>query len=190
MRRREIFIELTSLLDVILIMLFVLLTQARAQTGEALESAAAAGETVQSLQTALAETEQERDSLADRLGAMERREITLGVVEENSFVLTLSVQGDEERSVLAEPEGGTPLRIPIDPEDTHYSENRLRTSLSGLLRGCGKETAFLVFQYDRGRIYQADYAMIGAVVRELKQEAGSAGIALNYIETDITKGTA
>ena len=42
MRRREIFIELTSLLDVILIMLFVLLTQAKTQTGEALESAEAA----------------------------------------------------------------------------------------------------------------------------------------------------
>ena len=41
MRRREIFLELTSLLDVIMIMLFVLLTQARTQTAEALSAAEA-----------------------------------------------------------------------------------------------------------------------------------------------------
>ena len=39
MRRRTIFIELTSLLDVILIMIFILLTQARSQTASALEAA-------------------------------------------------------------------------------------------------------------------------------------------------------
>ena len=41
MKKRTIFIELTSLLDVILIMIFVLLTQAKAQTTEAIEDAAA-----------------------------------------------------------------------------------------------------------------------------------------------------
>ena len=41
MKRREIFIELTSLLDVILIMLFILLTQARTRTAQALDTAAA-----------------------------------------------------------------------------------------------------------------------------------------------------
>ena len=39
MKRREIFIELTSLLDVILIILFVLLTQARTQTADAMAAA-------------------------------------------------------------------------------------------------------------------------------------------------------
>ena len=38
MKRRQIFIELTSLLDVILIMLFILLMQAKNTTAEAMDT--------------------------------------------------------------------------------------------------------------------------------------------------------
>ena len=57
MRRREIFIELTSLLDVILIMLFVLLTQARTQTDAAISSKAEAEAAVENVRAALTQTQ-------------------------------------------------------------------------------------------------------------------------------------
>ena len=55
------------------------------------------------------------------------------------------------------------------------------------MRDSGKETVFVVFQYDRNRIYQTEYLLIGSVVRQLKEEARSAGTALQYIETDLTQ---
>ena len=91
MRRREIFIELTSLLDVILIMLFVLLTQAKTQTGEALESAEAARIEAQSAQAERDALLDEREALVERADSYRRQAITVGVVEENSLVLTISV---------------------------------------------------------------------------------------------------
>lgn len=187
MRRREIFIELTSLLDVILIMLFVLLTQARAQTGEAMASAAEAEAAAESVQAELRETEAERDALREKVGALQREGITVGVVEENSLVLTLSVQGGDTRYALIEPREGSQLRVPLDTEDETYTVNRLRTALSGLMRDSGKETVFVVFQYDRNSIYQTEYLLLTGVVRQLKQEATGAGMALQYIETDLSE---
>ena len=185
MRRREIFIELTSLLDVILIMLFVLLTQAKTQTGEALETAEAARLEAQSAQAELDALRDEREALAERVDSYQRQEITVGVVEENSLVVTSSVREGEPRSIRIEPRDGGEIRIPVESGEDNYTVNRLRTTLSGLVKGCGKETVFIVFQYDRTAIYQTEYTLIGSVVRELKDEARSAGVALNYIETDI-----
>ena len=193
MRRREIFIELTSLLDVILIMLFVLLMQAKTQTGAAVESAAAAETAVQAAQAELKNVETERDELAaerdriaDELGAFQREGITVGVVEENSLVITLSVQGGEERFLRIEPRGAASQSVPVDTEDENYTYNSLHAKLSQLIQDAGKETVFVVFQYDRSAIYVKDYTLVGRVMLQLKQETKSADIALNYIETDIT----
>lgn len=185
MRRREIFIELTSLLDVILIMLFVLLTQAKSQTGEALETAEAARIEAQSAQDELEALRDEREALLEQVGSYRRQEITVGVVEENSLVLTLSIDDLGERAIRVETRGGEETRIPVGSGEDNYAVNRLRSVLSGLVKESGKETVFVVFQYDRTAIYQTEYTMIGSVVRELKEEARSADIALNYIETDI-----
>ena len=187
MRRREIFIELTSLLDVILIMLFVLLTQAKTQTDAAVSPRAEAEAAAENVRAELSQTQEERDALAGRLETLEREGITVGVVEENSLVLTLSVQGGESRQALIEPRDGGSIRIPLDPEDETYTVNRLRAALTGLMRDSGKEAVFVVFQYDRNRIYQTEYLLIGSVVRQLKEEARSAGTALQYIETDLTQ---
>lgn len=188
MRRREIFIELTSLLDVMLILLFVLLTQARTQTGAALSEAADARSRIESLELALADAEAGREALEERANALERRAITIEVVEENSLIVTLSVQDRGARVMTIESDEGDELRFVFDPEDETYAANKLRSSLSELMRRAGKETVFVVFQYDRSTIYQTEYALIGGVVRDLKQEARSAGVALNYIETDIRSG--
>ena len=185
MRRREIFIELTSLLDVILIMLFVLLTQAKTQTGEALESAEAARIEAQSAQAERDALLDEREALVERADSYRRQAITVGVVEENSLVLTISVTDSGGRSIRIEPREGGEIRIPVESGEGNYTLNRLRSTLSGLVRDSGKETVFIVFQYDRTAIYQSEYTLIGSVVRELKDEARSADVALNYIETDI-----
>ena len=77
MRRREIFIELTSLLDVILIMLFVLLTQAKTQTDAAVSSRAEAEAAAENVRAELSQTQEERDALAGRLETLEREGISV-----------------------------------------------------------------------------------------------------------------
>ena len=201
MKRREIFIELTSLLDVILIMIFILLGQAKAQAKEAVdqaeaERAAMSGMSYEiealkeeeaqmkaSFGEAEAAFEKEKAALSESIDALERRLVTDGVVMENSLVLTISA--DDEAAVLLEVDNGESIRIPYDWGDDNYLKNRLASLLTEQLGNAGERSVFIVFQYDRTRIYQTEYEIIREVIGEIKLEAGKREIPLNFIELDI-----
>ncbi|MBR6705037.1 MAG: hypothetical protein IKI82_06365 [Lachnospiraceae bacterium] len=118
MKKRTIFIELTSLLDVILIMIFVLLTQARAQTTEAIDDAAADRAALKEIRRELKDEQaaaaSREESLKAEIGALEskaadletqveelgRQLLTEDLVMDNSLVLTISVAADT--SILLE----------------------------------------------------------------------------------------
>ncbi len=185
MRKREIFIELTSLLDVILIMLFVILSQAKLQTDTALGQSAQAESQLEAVQQELETARGENALLYEQLEKHQRQELSLGVVEENSLVVTISVQHSDVRYILVEEHGGPSHSIALDTQEENYSQNKLRSTVSNIIKDSGKETVFVVFQYERQSIYQSEYRLIGSVVQELKAEAKEGGIALNYIETDI-----
>ena len=120
MRRREIFIELTSLLDVILIMLFVLLTQAKTQTADALAAAQADRAQVTALEQQLAESRAETDSAKRRL-------LSRDLVTENSLVLTVSVP--DGRQIRLETDGGGSQTISYAWEDDNYARNALLSAI-------------------------------------------------------------
>ena len=73
-RKRTIFIELTSLLDVILIMIFVLLIEARSQTAQAMDRAAREEQTAQEIGR---ELEEARESMSAAEAEAAVREETL-----------------------------------------------------------------------------------------------------------------
>ena len=201
MKKRTIFIELTSLLDVILIMIFVLLTQARAQTAEAIEDAAADRAALKEVRRELKDEQaaaaSREESLAAEIGALEskaadletqveelgRQLITENLVMDNSLVLTISVAADT--SLLLEVRDGETIRIPYDWNDNTYAVNRLRSLLYEQLGLAGERTVFLVFQYDRTAIYHAEYEMVLQVVQGAKLEASQKEVLLSFIEMDV-----
>ena len=201
MKKRTIFIELTSLLDVILIMIFVLLTQARAQTTEAIEDAAADRAALKEIRRELKDEQaaaaSREESLAAEIGALEskaadletqveelgRQLLTEDLVMDNSLVLTISVAADT--SILLEVREGESIRIPYDWNDSTYAVNRLRSLLYEQLGLAEERTVFLVFQYDRTAIYHAEYETILQVVQGTKLEASQKEILLSFIEMDV-----
>lgn len=201
MKKREIFIELTSLLDVILIMIFILLGQAKAQAREAVDQAESERAAVSGLENDLEELkeenarleasfseaeeafEKEKEALSETIDALNRRLVTDGLVMENSLVVTIS--GENDTSVLLEVDDGESTRIPYEWGDDNYLKNRLNSLLSGQLDIAGSRSVFIVFQYDRTKIYQTEYEAIREVIRETKLEAGKREIPLNFIELDI-----
>ncbi|MBQ4424764.1 MAG: DUF5320 domain-containing protein [Lachnospiraceae bacterium] len=201
MKKREIFIELTSLLDVILIMIFVILTQARGQTAQAMDQAASDKAQLQEAQEQLKEAlsdkealrqaaeaekeslQQEAEALEEQLGEMERRLISQGLVMENSIVITVSVGADA--AIRVEREDKERVLIRYDWGDETYAANRLRSQLTEQLNTVGWETVFLVFQYDRSQIYYAEYELIERAIRELKLEAKERDIPFSLIEMDL-----
>ena len=182
MRRREIFPELTSLLDVIMIMLFVLLTQARTQTAEALSAAEADRAEATELRAELSGLRQERDAALERAEALDRARLTDNLVLDESLVITLSV---ESRGNLRLESGEIRESIPYDWDDDTYAANALRARLLGMLRQTDREAVFIVFQFDRTAIYHAEYTMIGRVMNEIKLEAKQRDVPLSYMELDI-----
>ena len=130
MKRRQIFIELTSLLDVILIMLFILLTQAKTRTAEALDTAALAESDAAALRMELTAAYDEQDALQARIDAQEERADALqrqlwteNLVLDNSLLLTVSV--DKSGQIRLETEGEA-ATIPYDWAEDTYAKNRLR----------------------------------------------------------------
>ena len=189
MRRREIFIELTSLLDVILIMLFVLLTQARTQTADALSAAEADRERAAALEQALSDSRSEVDALLSRTEALEaetesarRQLLSRDLVAENSLVLTLSVPSRE--SIRLENADGGAQTVTYDWANDNYARNALLAALRTQLNAAGDRTLFLVFQYDRSAIYRSEYDMIREIFNELKLDARQRDVPLSVLELD------
>ncbi len=221
MKRREIFIELTSLLDVILIMMFILLTQAKTSTAQALDAAAEAQSASAEVQTELAAARDERDALRaeadeqraradaeaeradaeaqragaeaerakaqeERADAFQRQLWTENIVLDNSLLLTVSV--DKTGGIRLETEDVEQTTLAYDWGDDTYARNRLRGLLLDKLKNTDREAVFLVFQYDRARIYHAEYDMIESIIQEVKQEARRQEIPLSILEMDIHEG--
>ena len=189
MRRREIFIELTSLLDVILIMLFVLLTQARTQTADALSAAEADRERAAALEQALTDSRAEIDGLLSRTEALEaetesarRQLLSRDLVTENSLVLTLSVPSPD--SLRLENADGGAQTVTYDWANDNYARNALLAALRTQLNAAGDRTLFLVFQYDRSAIYRSEYDMIREIFNELKLDARQREVPLSVLELD------
>ena len=190
MRRRQIFIELTSLLDVILIMLFILLIQARNTTAQAMDAAAQAEDSVAKLQTELSAAYDEQnvlraaaDAETERANALQRQLWTENIVLDNSLLLTVSV--DRSGDIRMETEGQGQAAIAYSWGDDTYARNRLRGLLLDKLKTTDREAVFLVFQYDRARVYHAEYEMIESIIQEVKQEARQRDIPLSVLELDI-----
>ena len=189
MKRRQIFIELTSLLDVILIMLFILLTQAKTRTAEALDTAALAESDAAALRMELTAAYDEQDVLQARIDAQEERADALqrqlwteNLVLDNSLLLTVSV--DKSGQIRLETEGEA-ATIPYDWAEDTYAKNRLRGLLLDKLKGTDQEAVFLVFQYDRARVYHAEYNMIEDIIQEVKRVARERDIPLSVLELDL-----
>ena len=188
MKKRTIFIELTSLLDVILIMIFVLLTQAKTQTAEALDAAAADQKKAAVLQESLGEALGREAQLLIRTESLEAeaRELKdqLGVrnlVLDNSLVLTVNARTSGITLRRGETEK---TEVSYDWADETYAYNRLRSLLLGHLDGADGKTVFIVFQYDRSAVYLTEYEMIIRIIQEMKLEAKTKEIPLSFIEMD------
>lgn len=207
-KKRTIFIELTSLLDVILIMIFVLLMQARTQTAQAMDQAEQEKKAAQTISEELGRARTEFDAMQSKLEneiallqedargldqtisdlqqeaeGLRRQLSSRELVLENSLLLTLST--GEDGIIRLEQKDKPQALIPYDWSDDSYASNSLKSLLLTALNEAGDRAVFLVFQYDRTRIYKAEYDMILQLVAEAKSQARQAEIPFSYIEMDI-----
>ncbi len=190
MKKRQIFIELTSLLDVILIMLFMVMVRAEGKTVEAIDSAKqneAALETLSReydvLESAYAEKASEVEALQESLDEANSLLLSRDLVAENSDILTVFVR--EDRLIIVRSEGRQNQAITYDWENPVYACNKLKAAMKAWIDRAEDKSLFFVFQYDREQIYYNEYEMIRNAVQELKNELKKENRSLNYIEMDV-----
>ena len=190
MKKRQIFIELTSLLDVILIMLFMIMVQAEGKTAEAVDKAkhneeayASAAAEYDLLESAYAGKEAEAVRLQEELEDANRLLLSRDLVTENSDILTVSILSD--RRIRLQSENGIYQSVPYDWEAPNYAANRVKAALKEWSEKADGKSLFLVFQYDRETIYYLEYEMIKASVQELKNDLKKQDQMFYYIELDI-----
>ena len=188
-KRQQVMIELTSLLDVILIMLFVILMQARGQTEQALAASAEdhnqaieLQNEIAALRQTIASMEADQNLLREESESWKRQVLTQDLVLDNSLVITISVR--DGYSILLEPEGDVSMRIPYSWANDNYARNALSTKIRELLQ---EDTAavFLVLQYDRNSIYWREYEMLQDVFQEAKTQALDRELPLSILDLDI-----
>ncbi|MDR1619307.1 MAG: hypothetical protein LBS18_01390 [Clostridiales bacterium] len=172
MRNKGITIELTALLDVILIIVFVIL----AQTGDKLNelNAAAEAQTAawRTANAKLSALRRENERLLDENRAFLRMETGRAALEENSLVLTISVREDAgARGILMEADEERLPAIGLDWQNREYAADALCAALRAQIEKSDAQVVLIVFLYDRNKIYQADYVLVANAVQSQKHLA-------------------
>jgi hypothetical protein len=158
--RNNVIIELTPLLDVILVILFLVLVQSEGRVEQAYTEAEESYE---------AEVEAFKAAYADEVERLRRTAsdfdaLMLGL-EEDTDVILLSLVNNaanmDSRSVRVET-AGEAAEVPLSWDG--FARDEASAKLSSMLAGHIRQTdggvVFIVFRYDSGAVFVADYRLV------------------------------
>lgn len=205
-RKRDIIIELTSLLDVIMIMIFMVMAENSklisekqnaldaARTENAANSAVLGelrGENSE-LSAELAEAlgkldEGSADELLDKLHAAESRLDAYQYMDDVIIVLNIGLENSYSNTVRrlsfgdpAKAESGAVIEI-HNNDELETALNRMRVFLSEYTLQAandqsGSTIAYMIFSYDPRRVFQDDYAAVDKALNDLEHKANSGNV--------------
>lgn len=184
-KKYEITAELTPLLDVILIMLFFIMS-VNSQTIE--KEKANTESQIAQISEEYSERENElKNSLAEseknRLDAENRIE-SYQTFEEYSVIISIGVfenqDSDDTRSIILS-SGEKSEYIKYDWNNMKYAENSLDAILKKYIINQDNNPVFIVFNFNSDNIYMRDYNMISSVINNIQRE----NIYIHYNERTI-----
>ncbi|MGN1415319.1 MAG: hypothetical protein ACI4XF_00610 [Oscillospiraceae bacterium] len=164
-RRSSIGIELTPLLDVILILLFLVITQNNAETERiAEEYDRSEQQYIENTARLEAELENSRQQSADAENIISGYES----FEEYSVIIAVGItrRSDGTRTVTLS-ENGEISHISYGWDSLRYGENALRAELENMISTAGDRPVFISFNYDENDIYLRDHQLISSVLDDL-----------------------
>lgn len=204
--KRDIIIELTSLLDVIMIMIFMVMAEnsklvSETQTAlnaaqvENAENSAALDElrgTADKLSSELAEAlgkldEGSTEELLDKLHAAESRLDAYQYMDDIIIVLNIGLENRYSNTVRclsfgnpADPKAGVTIEI-HNNDELEAAVNRMRVFLSEYTaQAAGDESgstiAYMIFSYDPRIVFQDDYAAVDKALNDLEHKANSGNV--------------
>lgn len=172
-------VDLTSLLDVIFIILFLVMQQNGGILRRAEDEAGA-------LRTALAEREQALQAVTAEAEAANSLLESYELFADTAICVSVTVGTPETapsaREITVSYTGGEPETIRVTWESMETAERQLRAVLTRITGQAEGVPAFLTFQYDSTAIYRRDYEMIRGVMETLQSE--NSDIYLKFVEKE------
>ncbi|MDE7292899.1 MAG: hypothetical protein K2N72_00590, partial [Oscillospiraceae bacterium] len=179
---------------VILIMLFLIMSQSRTEAAEAKERyeneaaeiAAAAeeryGSEIDRLTNELADSSEELEKVRESLYYADNRVNAYAKFDYYARIVSISlrVTGEDREIYLAD--GKRTVSIPLKWDNMRYCENAFRAELMEYENS--EEPVFLVFGYNAGEVYQRDFEMVSAVMSEIQGDNQNVYIKYNEIKAE------
>ncbi len=176
-KRQNITVELTPLLDVILIILFLIITENNAKSEE-LKSAAE-----KEISGYVTQIDSLKNSLGEKTGELNKKS---SEIDEKDNIISGYARFDELSTIISvfvgknyEKDGGRIIYI-SDGENTEhisfnwdnmrYAENSLKHSLSEKIKNASGNPVFITYNYDRDETYQRDYELISETLSEINEK--------------------
>ncbi|MDD7428276.1 MAG: hypothetical protein SOU50_03965 [Oscillospiraceae bacterium] len=164
-RRNSIGIELTPLLDVILIILFLIITRNSAETERiAEEYEQSEQQHIENEARLEAELENSRQQSADAENIISGYES----FDEYSVIIAVGItrRSDGTRTVSVSENGDTSY-ITYGWDNLRYGENALKAELENMISSAEDRPVFISFNYDENDIYLRDHQLISSVLDDL-----------------------
>ncbi len=168
-------INLTPLLDVLFVILFIVMLSGRENEDRLRTESIQETETLQAqLEDAnerIAALEQEADSAAvkvrdyaDRIGSYE-------LYREQAVILTLHIEESGDfRELVILGDGEDEIRIQIADDLKEYTETRLRNAVAEFAEKAQDQPVFLVFHYSADEVYTYEIRLVDRVLQSLQEE--------------------
>lgn len=173
-RRKSVIVELTSLLDVIFIMLFMVMSRNQAATEQAQQDAAQSVAEMQAAvseyeekfteyQAILDETAEERENIA----SMQSRLESMEQFGEMARIVTVYVyDSGYKRSIKLEANGET-AAVDFDSGNMDYAREKFTAELDGAVKD-SPYPVFIIFSYDEDKVYRRDYELVTEVIEKVQ----------------------
>lgn len=172
-KRKSVVVELTSLLDVIFIMLFMVMNRSQVAAEEAQNTAA---EEISAAQTQVEEMQQEVDSYREIMSEVEAEREKLEsinsklnsyeVFDEYATIVSVFVVDNTYKRTIKVECGTESLNIDFDWDNMDYAEVTLAETLNGCIKD-SENPVFIVFSYNGDKLYRQDYNLVSGVMTEV-----------------------
>ncbi len=186
-RRKSVIVELTSLLDVIFIMLFMVMNQSRNAAAEAQNTAAeeifSAQLQVEEMQREVAGYREIMDEVeAERLEleAMNSRLNSFEVFEEYATIVSVFVIDNKYKRTMKIENGAEAVVIDFNWDNMDYAEKAFSEALNDSIKD-SENPVFIVFSYNGDKVYRQDYNMISEVMTDV--QGGYENVYIKFDDT-------
>ena len=178
-RKRDIVIELTALLDVIMIMIFMVMNENSKLVSEAQSKLGAVQQ--ENIEQAGKISEGNLDELFQRLESAESKLEAYQALDDEIIILNVALSNNSNNSIrylsygkVADPNGENRIEIRNDT-DRSRAERNLRMFISENTQNIDTNSTVvrIVFSYDPDKVYIKDFEIVDTALRDAETQANN-----------------